>query len=215
MKVQAVIFDLDGVITDTARYHFQAWQALAEQLGIVLDEQDCEALKGLERITSLEFILAKGALVKSEQEKQRLAEQKNRHYQSLIATMGKNDLFPGVEAILNALRQQAISIGLASSSKNAALVLDKLQITDYFDYVVDANAITKGKPHPEIFLNAAQGLGLESKQCIGIEDAIAGVQAIRSAGMFAVGIGDAHYLTEADIVYSAITDMNLEEVFAC
>ncbi|HYD79410.1 MAG TPA: beta-phosphoglucomutase [Paucimonas sp.] len=197
---KAVIFDLDGVITDTAHYHFIAWQALAESLDIRFDAAFNEQLKGIDRMGSLELILARSRKTYSDEEKRRLADRKNRHYQELIETMSPRDLLPGATEALRSVRAAGLKIGLASASKNAATVLDRLGITDMFDHVVDAAQVANGKPDPEIFLKAAHAVDVAPRLCLGVEDAVAGVKAIKSAGMTAVGIGDPAVLTEADAV---------------
>lgn len=214
MSIKAIIFDLDGVITDTAKYHFQAWQKLASDLRISFNQIDYEAIKGVDRMASLDWILAKGALKKTDMEKEQLAEQKNEHYRSLIATMTSTDVLPGVKQLLTHLRQQKLLVGLASASKNASMVLAQLNLTHYFDYVADANRIKNGKPDPEIFLTVADALNISSNSCIGIEDAIAGVRAIKAAGMVAVGIGNAEYLYEANLVYPSLEQVNLKQMLS-
>ncbi|QDP72576.1 beta-phosphoglucomutase [Legionella israelensis] len=214
MSVKAMIFDLDGVITDTAKYHFQAWQTLANELDIQLDENDHEALKGIDRLASLELILAKASICKTEKEKLQLAERKNQYYRRLIQSMGPKERFAGVEEFLMALRQHGILIGLASSSKNAGLVIERLSLKAYFDYIADANKIKHGKPHPEIFLTVAQAFNIAPGHCIGVEDAVAGVRAIKAAGMMAAGIGNKQVLKEADWVFSSIINMNLQEILS-
>lgn len=212
--IQAVIFDLDGVLTDTAHYHFQAWQALALSLGIPFDESDNEQLKGVDRLGSLRLILQKGQLRCTAAEEANLMAQKNSHYLSLIANIRPADLFPGVPELFAALKQQRIKIGLASASKNAALVLDKLGITEAFDAIADAALVKNSKPDPEIFLQAATRLGVAPAACIGIEDAAAGVTAIQRAGMRAIGVGDPAHLAEALLVYPSVAAIKLEELLA-
>ncbi|WP_284618917.1 beta-phosphoglucomutase [Aquabacterium humicola] len=197
---RAVIFDLDGVITDTAQYHFHAWQRLAVSLGLPFDEAFNETLKGIDRMGSLERILARGTRVYTPQQKLALARQKNEHYIALISTMDASQLLPGALDALCAVRGAGLRIGLASASRNAALVLTRLGITRCFDHVVEVEDIERPKPDPEIFLTAAQRLGVRPVQCIGVEDAAAGVAAIKAAGMWAVGIGDAAVLAQADEV---------------
>ncbi|MBS0455050.1 MAG: beta-phosphoglucomutase [Proteobacteria bacterium] len=196
----AFIFDLDGVITDTAELHYVAWRALALDLGIVFDEADNEQLKGLSRMDSLERILALGTKQFSEVDKHAMAERKNAHYLALVEKMTPADLLPGALDALGAARAAGCGVALASASKNAALVLERLGISQAFDHVVDSNHIRNSKPHPEVFLAAAKALGAAPQDCVGIEDAVAGVQAIRAAGMFAVGVGDARVLAQADQV---------------
>ncbi|OGO81038.1 MAG: beta-phosphoglucomutase [Chromatiales bacterium RIFOXYA1_FULL_46_5] len=206
--IQAFIFDLDGVLTDTAEYHFLAWQQLATQLGIEFSRADNELLKGVDRMGSLELILQLGQVQLSQDEKLMLAEQKNTEYLKLVETMSPADLFPGVLPLFSSLKAAGIKTALASASKNAALVLQKLCIPDLFDYVADSNLIKNGKPDPEIFLTCAQALGVAPERCIGVEDAPAGVTAIKAAGMYALGIGELHALTQADLVIPAISALD-------
>ncbi|GJI91330.1 MULTISPECIES: beta-phosphoglucomutase [Duganella] len=209
-RFKAVIFDLDGVITDTAHYHYLAWKSLAESQGVHFDQAFNENLKGIDRMGSLDLILASSSRTYTPQEKLALADEKNLHYQELISTMSSSDLLPGAVNALNAVRRAGLRIGLASVSKNAFTVLGRLGITDKFDYVVDAATIARGKPDPEIFLKAARELGVAPADCLGVEDAVAGVASIKSAGMFALGIGHPFVLTEADVVITSLTDFNLE-----
>ena len=206
--IQAFIFDLDGVLTDTAEYHFLAWQQLATQLGIEFSRADNELLKGVDRMGSLELILQLGQKQLSLDEKLMLAEQKNTEYLKLVQTMSPADLFPGVLPLFSSLKAAGVKTALASASKNAALVLQKLGIPALFDYVADSNLIKNGKPDPEIFLTCAKALGVTPERCIGVEDAPAGVTAIKAAGMYALGIGEEHALTQADLVIPAISALD-------
>ncbi|MGM1022588.1 MAG: beta-phosphoglucomutase [Bacillota bacterium] len=210
--MKAVIFDLDGVITDTAEYHFQAWHSLAATLGIPFDREFNEQLKGISRTESLDKIMARGdqANVYSADDKQELAAQKNTEYQRLISALTPADVLPGIRALLTELRDARIRIALASASKNAAFILDRLELTHYFDSVVDVTAIRHGKPDPEIFLTGAANLGVQPADCIGIEDAQAGIQAIKSAGMFAVGVGTPSQMQGADIVVATTAELSLK-----
>jgi len=208
-RFKAVIFDLDGVITDTAHYHYLAWKRLAETQGVHFDHAFNENLKGIDRMGSLDLILASAAKQYTPEEKLALADEKNLHYQELIATMSASDLLPGAVAALDTVRAAGMKIGLASVSKNAFTVLERLGITDKFDYVVDAALIARGKPDPEIFLKAAHELGVAPADCLGVEDAVAGVAAIKSAGMFALGIGQANVLTQADVVIASLAQFDL------
>ncbi|NHZ65641.1 beta-phosphoglucomutase [Massilia genomosp. 1] len=210
-RFKAVIFDLDGVITDTAHYHYLAWKRLAESEGVHFDETFNEQLKGIDRMGSLDLILAGAKRTYSDAEKLALADAKNRHYQELIATMSAADLLPGAVDALAAVRAAGLRIGLASVSKNAFTVLERLGIRARFDYVVDAALIANSKPHPEIFLTAARELGVDPAHCLGVEDAVAGVASIKSAGMWALGIGNPDVLTQADRVIPALDRFKLEQ----
>jgi beta-phosphoglucomutase len=211
-RYQAVIFDLDGVITDTARYHYLAWKRLAETQGVHFDEEFNEHLKGIDRMGSLELILASAKRSYTQEEKLALADEKNQHYVQLIASMSPADLLPGAVQALDACRAAGLKIGLASVSKNAFAVLEMLGITGKFDYVVDAAKIARGKPDPEIFLKAASELGVSPERCLGVEDAVAGVASIKAAGMTALGIGDPAVLAQADKV---IPDLSHFDLGAC
>lgn len=212
MTTAAVIFDLDGVLTDTAHYHFQAWQALAHELGIGFTEQDNEQLKGVDRLGSLRWILQKANRQVSTEEESRLMQQKNQHYLELIADMSPADLFTGVQPLFAELRQNGIKIGLASASKNAAMVVERLGIASQFDYIADANDVVNSKPDPEVFLLAARGLGVAPEHCIGVEDAVAGIESINRAGMRAIGIGEPKVLNNALKVYPTIQALKLTDL---
>jgi beta-phosphoglucomutase len=196
----AFIFDLDGVITDTAHLHYRAWRDLARSVGVEFDERFNEQLKGVSRMESLELILARSSVQFSASEKQALAERKNLEYVRLIETIAPVDLLPGAVSALEAARAAGCRVGLASASKNAAAVLTRLGITALFDHVVDAHLVARSKPDPEVFIAAAHALGAPPARCVGVEDAVAGLQAIRSAGMFALGVGEAAVLNLADQV---------------
>jgi len=208
-RFKAVIFDLDGVITDTARYHYLAWKRTADSIGAPFDEAFNEQLKGVDRMGSLRLILARAPRSFSDEEQLVLADAKNRHYQELIATMTPRDLLPGALAALEAVRNAGLRIGLASVSKNAFTVLDRLGIRDRFDDVVDAATIRNSKPDPEIFLTAAAHLDVAPSDCLGVEDAAAGVAAIKDAGMFAVGVGSPDVLHRADRVIRSLEEFDL------
>jgi beta-phosphoglucomutase len=197
---KAVIFDLDGVITDTAHYHYLAWKRLADTVGVPFDHAFNETLKGIDRMGSLELILARADRPFSETEKRALADSKNAHYQQLVDAMTPADLLPGAREALATARVHGLRIGLASVSRNAFAVIDKLGIRAAFDHIVDAAQVARGKPDPEIFLTAADALGVAPADCLGVEDAVAGVAAIKSAGMRALGIGAPDVLTQADEV---------------
>jgi beta-phosphoglucomutase len=213
-KIDAFIFDLDGVITDTAEYHYLAWKALADELHISFDQEFNEKLKGISRIESLEIILEYGNQQQNYtfEQKEQLADKKNEHYKQLIHHITEDDLLPGIKPLIEKLKREGITLGLASASKNAFTVMEALGLKNMFDYIVDAGKITNGKPDPEIFLTAAKQLHADPKYCIGIEDAASGVTAIKSAGMFAVGVGDPHVLVEADIIVQTTSQLDFNSI---
>ena len=208
---ETVIFDLDGVITDTAKYHYLAWKKITDEIGVTFDEKVNERLKGVDRIHSLEIILKNTGPHFSEAEKRRIADEKNEYYQRFVATITPEDLLPGARNVLEILKANGIKIGLASASKNAPTVIEKLQIGEFFDFMADAAKIKRGKPDSEIFLTVAENLQTEAKKCIGVEDAIAGIRAIKAAGMYAVGIGDPQVLKEADEVIKGLDEFNTDK----
>lgn len=196
----AVIFDLDGVLTDTAHFHFIAWQAIAQQVGVAFGEAENEQLKGIDRMRSLAMILEKSNNHYSEQEINALAEQKNTHYQSLIAEMTPNDVFPGVNRLIADLKAAGFALGVASVSKNAEFVLTRLGLLNEFEFVADAAKIKNTKPDPEIFLTVAKALNVAPERCVGIEDSQAGLEAIKASHMPAIGVGSPDSLHRADQV---------------
>ncbi|MGA0586108.1 beta-phosphoglucomutase [Dyella sp. KRB-257] len=197
--LKAVIFDLDGVIADTAVVHHAAWQQLAAEIGVPFDDATGERMKGVDRRGSLDILLERAARPFSEEEKHTLAERKNAYYREQIARFGPQHLLPGAREAIASARSAGLKIALASASRNAPLLLDRLGIAGLFDYVVDAGRIARSKPDPEIFLDAARGLGLAPHDCLGVEDAAAGVDSILAAGMAAVAVGDSPALAHADV----------------
>ncbi len=197
MKKKCFIFDLDGVIVDTAKYHFQAWRALANDLGIDFTLEQNEQLKGVSRVRSLEKILNWGGVTLGPDEFQHKMNQKNDNYLDYIADMDTSELLPDVDRVLKFLTQNDQFIALGSASKNARPILDKTKITPLFDAIVDGNDVTKAKPNPEVFLKAAKLTKTKPKNCIVFEDSLAGIQAANSAGMLSIGIGNAEILKEA------------------
>jgi beta-phosphoglucomutase len=195
--IQAAIFDLDGVIVDTAHYHFIAWQRLAKELGVTFTEKENERLKGVSRMQSLDIILELGHLTLPESKKIELADKKNAWFVDYIKAIKPDEIFPGVREMLKKIKAQGIKVGLASSSKNADTVITLLQIKDAFDTIVDGTMITHTKPDPEIFLLAAKRLGIAPANCLVFEDAEAGVEAALAAGMQCVGVGSAEQLGKA------------------
>ena len=204
--IKACIFDLDGVIVDTAHYHFLAWKRLASELNINLTEEINERLKGVSRMHSLEIILSLGGISLSQHEKENLANKKNSWFVDYLERMAPEEIFPGVKQLIKDLRAGGIKVGLASSSKNAKTVIQLLHIQNEFDTVVDGTMITHSKPHPEIFLLAASRLGVQPEDCLVFEDAEAGVEAAIAAGMKCVGVGSPEQLGKADKVITTTGD---------
>lgn len=210
--MKACIFDLDGVLVDTARYHFLAWKRLAAELGFELTEEANERLKGVSRMQSLEIILELSGISLGEEEKERLASKKNSWFNDFISAMKADEIFPGVKPFLQQLRNDAIKVGLASSSKNAQRIIDLLGISDCFDAVVDGTMIANTKPDPEIFLLAAKKLGMKPGDCLVFEDAEAGVEAAVRAGMKCVGIGSPKLLQQATVVVNSVRDFDYKSL---
>ena len=210
MAIQGVIFDLDGVITDTAHLHFLAWKALGDSLGVEITLELNERLKGLGRQETLTLILKEAGQYDkyTEAERQALAERKNRAYVASLENLTPQDLLPGIGDCLRDLKKRGIKIGLASASQNAGVIIEKLGVKSYFDTIVDPRSLSKGKPDPEIYLKAAAALGLSPAKCAGVEDARAGLEAIRAAGMTSIALGlslkdvpaDYHFLSAKDLV---------------
>lgn len=210
--IQACLFDLDGVIVDTAKYHYQAWRKLANDLGFDLSLEQNELLKGISRMESLDIILSIGKVSLTEEQKISYATEKNTLYLELCQQMTPDDTLPGVRPFLEELKALSIRIGLGSASKNARVILERIDMLSYFETIVDGNRITKGKPDPEVFLIGANDLNADPAQCVVFEDAVAGIQAAKAAGMFAVGIGEASVLTEADIVVEGFKNFSLQNL---
>ena len=207
MNYNAVIFDLDGVITDTARYHYLGWKKLADELRVYFNEEINERLRGVSRMESLAILLERDTTPRSEEDKVQLATRKNEYYvQMLREKMSPEDILPGALDCLEELRKRRIATALNSASRNAPFVLEKLNLGSAFDYVVDAAAIVNGKPHPESFLDAAAGLKVIPERCIGVEDAAAGIESIKTAGMFAVGVGNPETVKKADLILKDMTE---------
>jgi beta-phosphoglucomutase len=211
-KVKACLFDLDGVIVDTAVYHFQAWRRLANELGFDFTEHQNEQLKGISRMESLELILGWGNVTLTEQEKLVWATRKNNWYLDLVKEMTPNEVLPGVKDFLILLRENNIKIALGSASKNSKLILERIEMLPYFDAIIDGNDITKGKPDPQVFLMGAEATNCKPEDCVVFEDAVAGVQAGKAGGMRVVGVGSPEVLKDADIVISSFEEMTLEKL---
>ncbi|MBT8271315.1 MAG: beta-phosphoglucomutase [Bacteroidia bacterium] len=201
------IFDLDGVIVDTAKYHFLAWKDLATKLRIDFDEAFNEQLKGVSRVRSLEKILDRGGVKLSDEEFQAYMAEKNKDYLEYIGKMSPDEILPGVIDILSYLKSREIPFALGSASKNARTILEQVELTDWFAAVVDGTDVTLAKPDPEVFLIAAERLDIDPKDCIVVEDSIAGIQAANTAKMVSIGIGDPGFLHEADVVFKDFTEI--------
>ena len=206
------IFDLDGVITDTAKFHYQAWKALADSLGISIDETFNETLKGISRMDSLDRILAHGHRENAftPAEKEALAQQKNDHYVQLLEHLTTEDVLPGVVPLLQQAQARHIPCAVASASKNAPLILEKLGVRAYFATVVDPDSLSKGKPDPEIFLAAADSIGVLPQNAIGFEDAQSGIDGLKAAGIYAVGLSASQPLIGADMQVYEMTELSVD-----
>ncbi|HAP4781063.1 TPA: beta-phosphoglucomutase [Enterococcus faecalis] len=206
------IFDLDGVITDTAKFHYQAWKALADSLGISIDETFNETLKGISRMDSLDRILAHGHRENAftPAEKEALAQQKNDHYVQLLEHLTTEDVLLGVVPLLQQAQARHIPCAVASASKNAPLILEKLGVRAYFATIVDPDSLSKGKPDPEIFLAAADSIGVLPQNAIGFEDAQSGIDGLKAAGIYAVGLSASQPLIGADMQVSEMTELSVD-----
>lgn len=204
------IFDLDGVIVDTAHFHFKAWKKTADELGFNLTEELNEKLKGVSRIASLQKILEWANVSISQEQFDKMTYKKNEDYLSYVRKMTKDDILPGVYDFINNLKNNGYPIGLGSASKNAMHILERVELLKMFDAIVDGNSVTKAKPHPEVFLNAAKLLGLKPKDCVVFEDSEAGIQAANIANMTSIGIGNPSILFEADFCFKDFTEINTD-----
>ncbi len=191
MKYQGIIFDLDGVLCSTDEYHYQAWKEIADKHHIPFNREDNNRLRGVSRMASLELILEKSPATYSAEEKEQMATEKNEIYRTLLLRMSKRDLNPEVTRCLLALREAGMKMAIGSSSRNTPIILERLGLHEFFDAVVDGNQITHSKPDPEVFIKAAQQLGLDPDQCLVVEDAIAGEQAGHAGGFHVACLGDA------------------------
>lgn len=210
-NLKAVVFDLDGVLTDSAKYHYQAWKMLADKLGIPFDEEYNEKLKGVSRMESLELILQNGNAQDkyTQEEKVAMATEKNEFYKQLLHQITPEDVLPGIHDFLEQLKAVGIKTAVASVSHNAPFILERLELDKYFDYICDAAQVPRAKPFPDIFLSAAQNLGVEPANCIGVEDAQAGIQAINAAGMMSVGVGTESQMQEAKLILPSTAKLEL------
>ena len=207
--IKGCIFDLDGVIVNTTRYHYLAWKKLANALGFDFSEKDNESLKGVSRMESLEILLKAGGLSFDDETKLALAAKKNQWYVDYINAMEEDEVLPGAKEFIERLKAAGLKIALGSASKNALTILNRLRLADYFDVIIDGTKISRAKPDPEIFLLAAQELGLPPAGCVVFEDAKAGVEAAKKAGMKCVGVGISSELYEVDAVIPGFENIDL------
>lgn len=212
MKIKACLFDLDGVIVDTAKYHFLAWKELAADLGFEFTEEHNERLKGVSRMASLDILLEIGGKNVRQEEKERMASSKNERYVSLIKKMTPDEILPGVIRFLNELKNAGIKTAIGSASKNAPLILKRLKLDSYFDAIIDGNKVSHAKPDPEVFLKGAEALGLEPSECVVFEDAVAGVEAALNGNMKCIGIGEKTVLAKANKVIPGFENFSLENL---
>ena len=210
MNKKGFIFDLDGVIVDTAKYHFLAWKKLANSIGVDFTEEQNEQLKGVSRVKSLEKILEWGHKTLSIEDFNHLMVKKNEDYLHYINQMDEDEILPNVPKVLNYLIEEKQGVALGSASKNAIAILKRVNLIDKFQAIIDGNNVIKGKPNPEVFLKAKEKLSIKSEHCIVFEDAIAGIQAANSANMTSIGIGDKDILSEADHVFKDFTQISTD-----
>jgi beta-phosphoglucomutase len=205
--MKALIFDLDGVIVDTAKYHYIAWKNIAKQVGFELSPMQNQSLKGISRVESLERILKWANVTLSEAEKNDLLHQKNEEYLLLISNMGADEIMPGVVSVLQYAQKENIPVALGSASKNATRILQKLGLSPYFNAIVDGNHVSKSKPDPEVFLRAAHLLKHIPEHCMVFEDAAAGIQAAKTAGMITIGMGGEKEVNTADYTFTSMEEV--------
>ena len=212
MELKALVFDLDGVITDSAELHYQAWKKLAGELGLAFDRAQNEALKGVSRMDSLEIILKNNRCSEAytAAEKEAFAFRKNEYYKELVETLTEKDILPAIKELVLDARAAGLKTAVASVSKNAPRVLERIGLADYFDVVADAAKVKKSKPDPEIFLTCAEQLGIDPRACIGLEDSQAGIEGILDAGMYAVGIHVTVTGRRPDLMVESTAELSLE-----
>jgi len=210
--IKACIFDLDGVIVDTARYHFIAWKELANELGFEFTEEDNEQLKGVSRMESLDILLEIGGLDFPKEKKEELAQKKNEHYRSLILKMTPEEILPGAMEFIKQVKDNNILTAVGSASKNTMTILERLELTAWFDAIVDGTMITKAKPDPQVFTRGAEKLKTPPDQCVVFEDARAGVEAALAGGMKCIGVGSPEILGKAHLVVEGLHEMNMDKL---
>jgi len=207
---KGIIFDLDGVIVDTAKYHYLAWRKLANRLGFEFSQKQNELFKGVSRKRCMDILLEMGNVTATQEQKEAWMIEKNDDYLAFIEEMDDSEILPDVPKMLHFLKDNTIPIALGSASKNAKPILEKVGLLSYFDAIVDGNNVTKAKPDPEVFLKAAEAIQIKPENCIVFEDSVAGIQAANKANMISIGIGESSVLNEADVVFSNFTEMSLD-----
>lgn len=213
VNIEAVIFDLDGVIVTTDDYHYEAWKKIADQENIYFDREINERLRGVSRMESLDIILEKSSKIYNEEEKIELATRKNDYYKNLLENLTKDDILPGILETLKLLEDKKIKTAIGSSSKNTMFILNKIGLTDKFDAIVDGTMIKNSKPAPEVFLQAAEKVGIKAEKCLVVEDADAGVEAGKRAGMRVLGVGSAKNNENADYKSENMEEFNIASIF--
>ncbi len=210
MNKTAFIFDLDGVIVDTAKYHYLAWKKLANKLGFEFTKEQNELFKGVSRKRCLEILLDIGNVEATQEQFDRWMVEKNEDYLSYIEHMDASEILPDVLKVLDFLKDKKVPLALGSASKNAKPILEKVKLLPYFDAIVDGTDVAKAKPDPEVFLIAAKKMDAKPKNCIVFEDAVAGIEAANNAGMTSIGVGEAKILSNADFVFKDFTEISIE-----
>jgi beta-phosphoglucomutase len=211
-QISACLFDLDGVIVETDKYHFLAWSVLAKELDIPFDQNDNERLKGVSRMASLDIVLGLGHISMNTYQKSSLAQKKNDIYRAYLSELSEKSILPGVVDLIETLKLNDIKIGIGSSSKNANLILNQVGLINQFDTIVDGSMVKNSKPEPDIFLLGAKKLNIKPEACLVIEDAAAGVLAAKAANMLCVGVGTENQLHEADLIVSNLTQLSMEKI---
>ncbi|MCF8009103.1 MAG: beta-phosphoglucomutase [Halanaerobiales bacterium] len=211
-SLKGFIFDLDGVITDTAEYHYLGWKRLAKEEQMEFDRKFNDKFRGVSRMRCLDMLLKENNREVTPQERKEMAERKNSYYREYLKTISKDNLLSGIEEILKDLKQRGYKLAIASASKNTKIVLDKLDIRNYFDTVSDGYSVKNTKPAPDLFLHTAEKLNLKPKECVVFEDAKAGIDAAIKANMLSVGIGPTERVGHADFRYDQVSDIDLEEI---
>lgn len=211
MKVEGLIFDLDGVIVDTAKYHYLAWKELADELGFYFSKEDNERLKGVSRMRSLDILLEVGKIDLPDEKKLELAEKKNNQYVKMIKKMSPDEILPGALSFLKSAKAKGYKTALGSASKNAMIILNRLEISGFFDAIIDGTKVSKAKPDPEVFLAGANALNIKAENCVVFEDASAGIKAAHNANMFCIGIGSKENLPEADFLISGFDEFTIDD----